>query len=307
MIKELLAKYKNGNYIVKLYSDGTKIRFSLENELIADFPDNMDVKITEKCSQNCPFCYENCTLEGQHAELFNQDGSPKYNWMNHLHGGTEMALNGNDLDHPELTEFLHFLKNKGVISNITVNQNQFMNNRRFIEFLLNEKLIYGLGISLVNPCEEFLDLLTDPLFKNTVIHTILGITTIPTYQALENKNLNVLVLGYKTKGRGVKFKDFIFDKITDFVGYIKSVHGSDKFKALTFDNLACDQLNLKENLFKDNNKEWDMLYQGDDGSHTFYLDLVHGEFAKDSTQPSENMKEIGNLTCEKMMKIVKNN
>ena len=87
-----LAIYKNGNYIVKLYDNGTKIRQTIDDnatEFIADFPENMDVKITDKCSQNCPFCYECCSNEGKHAILFNEDETPTYEWMNHVHKGTE--------------------------------------------------------------------------------------------------------------------------------------------------------------------------------------------------------------------------
>lgn len=46
--------YKNGNYTVKFnLKDGTKIR---ENDLDffdAEFPESMDLKITNRCSNNC--------------------------------------------------------------------------------------------------------------------------------------------------------------------------------------------------------------------------------------------------------------
>lgn len=53
----ILGVYKNGNYNVTILSDGTKIRKTEEDEFIPEFPENADVKITDKCSQCCPFCF----------------------------------------------------------------------------------------------------------------------------------------------------------------------------------------------------------------------------------------------------------
>ena len=52
-----MPSYKNGNYIVTILEDGTKIRVTEENEFIPEFSENIDCKITDKCSQMCKFCY----------------------------------------------------------------------------------------------------------------------------------------------------------------------------------------------------------------------------------------------------------
>ena len=114
--------YKNGNYIVCIMNDGTKIRKTNEDEFIPSFAENVDVKLTDKCSVGCPFCYEGCTSSGKHGNIFS------YDFINSLHPYTEMALNGNDLDHPELEKFLVFLKEKKVFANLTVHQYQFVKN-----------------------------------------------------------------------------------------------------------------------------------------------------------------------------------
>ena len=99
-----MPSYKNGNYIVTILEDGTKIRVTEENEFIPEFSENIDCKITDKCSQMCKFCYEGCTPEGKHSDLFS------FSFINTLHPYTEIALNGNDLDHPDIDKFLKFLK-----------------------------------------------------------------------------------------------------------------------------------------------------------------------------------------------------
>ena len=42
----LIGFYKNGNFTTKIFSDGTKIRETEDNEFIPAFAENMDIKIT---------------------------------------------------------------------------------------------------------------------------------------------------------------------------------------------------------------------------------------------------------------------
>lgn len=61
----LLHLYQNGNYDVKIYSDGTKVRTTEDDEFIAQFPENIDCKITNKCDMGCAFCHENSVVDGE--------------------------------------------------------------------------------------------------------------------------------------------------------------------------------------------------------------------------------------------------
>lgn len=51
-----MPSYKNGNYIVTILSDGTKIRRTDDNEFIPSFSENVDCKLTDKCREMCNFC-----------------------------------------------------------------------------------------------------------------------------------------------------------------------------------------------------------------------------------------------------------
>ena len=214
--------YKNGNYIVTILNDGTKIRQTKDDEFIPAFAENCDVKITDKCSQNCPFCYEGCTKSGKHGDLF------KYKFIETLHPYTELALNGNDLDHPDLIKFLEFLKKKKVFANITVNQSQFINNFELIKQLSNNKLVYGVGVSLQHANEELISYMSE--IPNTVLHTINGILTKEDIESLSNHDLKILILGYKELQRGISYqnshldvinanKKYVYDKTISTNGY----------------------------------------------------------------------------------------
>ena len=54
---KLLKHYKNGNYFVSIFEDGTKIRQTNEDEFIPMFPENIDMKISDRCDRGCEMCF----------------------------------------------------------------------------------------------------------------------------------------------------------------------------------------------------------------------------------------------------------
>lgn len=272
---KLLGKYTNGNYKVFLYSDGTKVRETDEKSFVPAFAENCDVKITDYCDGGCPWCYEGCSTNGKHADLFGQE------WINTLHPYTELALNGNDLSHPQLIKFLEFLKGKQIITNMTVNQKHFMKNIQLLQELTDKKLIYGLGVSLVEPTQEFLDVISK--FPNAVVHTIAGILTTGDIEKMQNHNIKLLILGYKSKNRGKSFFNEQGESVKQNQENLKKTLPliKDKFNVISFDNLALEQLDVK-NTLDIPDEAWQEIYMGDDGKFTFYIDMVNKTFAKNS-------------------------
>ena len=276
----LLGRYQNGNYTVTLLDDGTKIRENDLDELIPAFAENCDVKITDRCDGGCPFCYEGCTPNGKHGDILNKK------FLDTLHPYTELAINGNDLSHPDLTTFLGVLKEKKIIVNMTVNQIHFEKNQYYIRNLVDMGLIYGLGISLKEPTQKFVELVKQ--YPNAVIHTINGVTTVGDYYALANNGLKVLILGYKELCRGHEYMSHHALTIkhiqTGLYNTLKTMVDEGWFEVVSFDNLAIEQLDIKRLLSEE---EWNEFYMGDDAQYTFYLDLVENKFSKNSLA-SEN-------------------
>ena len=272
-MNRLLGVYKNGNYTVKLLADGTKIRETEDDKFIPAFAENCDVKITDKCDGGCPFCYEGCTPNGRHGNILNQK------FLDTLHPYTEMAINGNDLTHPDLIPFLEKLRDKKVVANMTVNQIHFERCQDMIRDLVDRRLIFGLGISLKNPTEEFIELVKH--YPNAVIHTINGILSPSDVEMLSGHNLKMLILGYKQLRRGVDWYDTDHENIVVKQMWLKENLESilSKFNVVSFDNLAITQLDVKR-LMSD--EEWEEFYMGDDGNYTFYIDLVDEQFGKNS-------------------------
>ena len=238
-------------------------------------------------------CYEGCTANGKHGDLF------KYPFINTLHAYTELALNGNDLDHPDIEKFLEFLKEKNVFANITVNQNQFFANYDRIKDWQEKKMVYGIGVSLQNATDELIEKMNS--IPNTVLHTIVGILSEADIMKLKDHNIKILLLGYKQLQRGVNYlnshndevnknKQYVYDNLSDITNW---------FKVVSFDNLAIEQLDVKR-IVPEN--EWEEFYMGDDGGYTFYIDMVKGEFSKNSI--AQDRYPIGEKTIDEMFQFI---
>lgn len=281
--------YVNGNYVTHInLQDGTRIRKTESNEFVPKFAENMDVKICNRCDMTCKMCHEGSTKNGKLGNIMNQK------FVETLHPYQELAIGGGNIfEHPDLIPFLAKLKEQKVISNITVHQNHFIKNIELIKYLIKEKLIYGIGVSLSDPTEEFINQIKQ--FPTAVIHVINGIVKPSDFEALQNHDLKILILGYKKLRRGKYWYNEDFENIT-----VKKLwlHDNlpnllDKFKVISFDNLALEQLNVKNLL---SSEEWEQFYAGDDGNFTYYIDLVEEQFAKSSTAPMDERYNLMDST-----------
>ena len=282
--------YKNGNYNVHIDLDnGTKIRENNLDFFKPDYPESMDIKITNMCDMGCAFCHENSTEDGAHGDIMN------LKFIDSLHPYTELAIGGgNPLAHPDLLPFLKKCKELKLIPSMTVNQIHFHQNIDFIRSLVNEKLIYGLGISLVSPTPKFIKLIKE--FPNAIIHVIAGIVAIEELQKLANNGLKILLLGYKRFRRGEALYSVVPEHIEGKISILKNKlkEITSWFDVVSFDNLAIKQLEPKRIL---SDEEYDEFFMGEDGFATMYVDCVNKEFAVSSTSEErfpikDNIKDM---------------
>lgn len=300
------VSYQNGNYIVRLNTEnGTKIRENNLDFFDAEFPESADVKITNKCSNGCTFCHEGSTKDGKHSDALH---SPVWD---SFHPYSEVALGGGNLmEYPDLVSLLERLKTLKLIPNITVHQWDFEKNFDLIKKLSDEKLIYGLGVSLDGVTPEFIDKMKQ--FPNGVIHVINGIVTGVQMVALANNDLKILILGYKTVRRGNKLYHsnvgYAIDKRKDLLyNHLDMILKKNWFKVVSFDNLAIQQLKPQRFVSEE---YWNTCFMGDDGlagkqtSASMYIDLVENEFARNSCDVDHRFK-IEDKTVTEMYQFLK--
>lgn len=193
---------KNGNYYVAFgymnyprlnkekdeeedeirYTERGRIRFMTygNEEPVPEFPELVDLKITNKCSNGCKFCFMSSTPGGKHADIkflkniINQFGTPgrkNYHRVEFSIGG------GNVLEYPELDALFSYMKQKGHVINITINAKDIetiKNNN--ILFNTIDRYVDGIGISVLDvadlkPANE-LDVKLLENKKHVVLHLI---------------------------------------------------------------------------------------------------------------------------------------
>ena len=271
-------KYQNGNHFVYINDkNGTKIRETIDKNatgFISNFADSIDFKITNKCLNNCPFCHEKSTPDGEEGNM------ESWKFIDTLHPYTEVAIGGGDvLTFPDLYKLLELLKSKNIYANITIHQNNIFDEK--IDYIVKNQLVKGIGISLAGGITNK-TLRRIKSLPNSVIHLINGLTACKaSFNHLADKDLKILILGYKTFGRGESFiekNNWIYDEINWVEQNIEEYMM--RFNVVSFDNLAVKQLKLKDKLTQE---QWKLFYGGDDGTHTFYIDGVNKQFAKSST------------------------
>lgn len=279
-----IARYQNGNAWVEMYDDGTRIIETHGDEPFDfEYPLNNDITITHKCDGGCPFCYLGCTPNGKHADIL----SPKF--LDTVLPGTEMAINLNDLSHPQLEEFMRKMHERGVFLNGTVNQIHFMRHRQTLKRMCDERLLWGLGVSLRSADEEFVKAVSE--FPNAVVHVINGILKAEDLEAMRDKGLKLLILGYKDLNRGADYHLENEATVRMRQKYLYNVLPTlgNHFKVVSFDNLAIEQLNVRRLLTQE---QWDEFYQGDEGTATFAIDLVDGTFGRNSMATGDDVYPV---------------
>lgn len=289
-----MISYKNGNTLVTIEKDGTKTR-EYHSSPILVFPESMDLKITNYCdlSNYCKWCHENSDKNGKHADL-----QKTINLLRDLPPGVELAIGGgNPLDHPDLVDFLTKVKEQGLIANITINQLHIKKFFSMIKYLIEEDLVKGVGISYSGShIEETKELLK--LTNNIVFHLIIGINTLHQLDTISVIHNKVLLLGYKQFRKGKDyFSESIQNNIDQWYMRLPIFFGG---MTIAFDNLSIKQLNIRRYFTE---ISWNKFYMGDDGSHTFYIDMVNEKFSRNST--SDEKFDILDTTT-KMFNIVKN-
>lgn len=285
MNDKILHQYQNGNVHVTIYEDGTKVReWSDDESPQVEYPESCDLKITQYCDLDaiCGYCHEMSDRKGKHGDLNIIDKI----WQTQK-AGTELAIGGgNPLAHPDIEDFLTKVTSRGIIPNVTMNMLHMKKFGPTIKRFQENKLIYGLGISYRG--RQGLNMMPDDIdYRNIVFHMILGIHSLvdclDVIHWCKQRNIapKILLLGYKTYGKG---KDYYHKELQDALDKWKDEQLQKLFLCsnvtISFDNLAINQLDLQNQVSK---QDWETLYQGADGNHTFYVDAVKGEVARTST------------------------
>lgn len=298
MNKELF-KVVNGNCNVTLYGNGTRVVETINpnaTDIVLDYPLSLDINISNRCSNGCPYCYAGNTPEGAIANLLD---------MTYLDdvSGIEIAINIQFPLPDHFETWLEKMKKQNIIVNGTINQIDLERDPQLIDWLYNlhtDNLLHGIGISYRDYNNDLYNNIRSSLGDDIVVHTIIGITPINEIIKLLDEGFKILILGYKQKNRGVNY--FSQVNIDNWVKGIDRIISHPFNSVIAFDTAGLKQAKIRDILTKD---QWDSSYQGDEGTISFYIDAVKHTFNIDS-HTNRTPYSIGEKNLKDMFKIIKN-
>ena len=218
-----LIKNKPSMDIIKAVTFG-RIRFATRNDqpLVPEYPELIDLKITNKCGNMCKFCFMGSNMDGSHADI----NHLKYiiNQLGDTYDGTfhrvEFSIGGGDvLLYPQLDELFSFMRKNGHIINVTIKASDVMrllDDDDKIETF--RKYVSGIGVSVVDASDvdNIIALKGALTGKDVVAHLIpeyLGFDkTIEIVNRIDTASVYIskLYLGFKQMGRAKDMKYTVF-------------------------------------------------------------------------------------------------
>jgi hypothetical protein len=292
-----LSTYNNGNAVVEIFDDGTRVITTPDSSFNFDYPLNIDIRVSTKCSFGrnpdtgkgfCGFCHESSTTNGVECDykaLMNKlEGLPK---------GIELAVGCNELT-PDLYEFILWCSLQSYIVNLTVNQGHIMRDFYALKHLVENGFIKGLGVSYRSSLNFIVpEFILE--YPNTVFHVIAGIDTFDDVLALKDKGVKkILILGEKDFGYNEGKVDLDSNSHIQWYWWVKKLF--DAFDVVSFDNLALEQLNIKRFL---TDEQWEVFNQGE---HSFYINAVDQTFSASSR--SSLKMPWGEFTVQEFYKLL---
>lgn len=320
-------KWRDGDNFLIIYDPvtGNKTHFAKGNYKIgdvpADFPELVDLKISDYCDLGCSFCYQNSTRRGKHGDL--QVIKDVISKLSHL-GTFEIAIGGGEpLQYPHLEEVIHHANACGITANFTTKDYKTLSKRGDLLHYIG-----GVAVSVATPEEVYdaikwlADLTTEersrvsfqvPVGAQTYEQFVELIAAIACYSIRR-----VTLLGYKMVGRGTASKYHSFeDKLGD-IFFKQEPYRWDEtrfYTATVYPNLSVGidtQLAQKapEFIAKLPHQVVDKVVMYKEGLHSCYIDAVKKQIAPSSychpelyqplviDQIGDTFNEISSAACE---------
>jgi hypothetical protein len=251
--------------------DGNEANLNFKSE----YPELIDLKITDYCESGCEFCYQNSSKDGKHAPfstieniILSLEDKPPF----------EIALGGGEpTSHPDFVNILELCHEKNIVVNFTTKSNDWFSDAKIRDAVV--KYVGGYAKSVTNEYE-----ICKEIERYKILNTLYGYQQIPKLnfhyildahpldnlsKILPNLGYNPLILlGYKEQGRA-KTRPYTNN------GWLSLV---DNNQRIGVDTLLAKQY---ESEMKEKNIN-DRLYYLEEGKHSLYIDAVTKTYGKSS-------------------------
>ncbi len=271
--KFLCARYDEefGHWTLFHRRSGDKIRFFMDKgskkyPSLSHAPELVDIKITNRCGYNCPYCYQASVPEGRHASA-NELRELGYR-LSRLKV-FEVAFGGGEpTSHPKFFELLGDFRDLGIVPNFTTRNLQWMNSIDAVNQVINYAGGFAYSVDKAEQVENLAKKLetADILRSQVSIQLVLGVTTTEEFQNIldvcQREGLQLTLLGFKNIGRGPNVRTSVID---DWIERCKNSHAR-----IAVDTVLANE--YEEELLAANVPS--VFLQTIEGTHSMYIDVV---------------------------------
>jgi MoaA/NifB/PqqE/SkfB family radical SAM enzyme len=282
--------------------NGVKKRITFNTELsIKDYnkstyPELIDLHITDRCNKGCDFCYQNSTVNGLDA---NKEEITTILYALSQMNVFEVALGGGEPTlHPNFKEIIDYANWHNIVPNFSTYSTLWLKDKEIVDVV--KEYVKGIGVSIHNSndikiIEEIANVVNENC-ENKYVTSIYSqdkgpniiaqhaFNTLPfedfmkMYKELYEKEIPVLLLGFKNTGRANKsmFITYTKEQLDEFINYLKDNYidsGSlsvDTLFASTY-KWMLDKLEIEEN-----------VYEINEGQFSCYIDAVNKKISASS-------------------------
>lgn len=297
---------KDGDYWIAFsYQTGEKIRFTFNLDAKpytkAKIPELVDLNITEFCNLGCPWCYKAAASTGNHA-----DTNSVLNYIRILDylGVYEIAIGGGEpTEHPDFAKIISCLESYNqphTRINFSTYSTKWLDNSDIVQAVKTN--VGGIGVSVhslediskiekiaetVRPDCDGIDRYRNyyksetpgkPMVMAQHVFGTLPVTeTIELLKKSEKDYIPILLLGYKTTGRGENSKEIDYranpEEYKKLIDVFKKYNG-----VLSIDTLF---VNKYKDLL-DSANICELTYTTEEGKFSCYIDAVQNTMSPSS-------------------------
>jgi hypothetical protein len=222
----------------------------------SETPELVDLKLTDKCSEGCSFCYQNSSPEGKHADLTNVKNLLRGFRDYHVF---EVAIGGGEpTEYPHLRTVIDYCNEIGIRCNISTRHPERM------KAIGGKPSFLGVSVSSVEDMERIRSELD--YTHNVVWHIIMGNQSMPELEKMmDNRSYdNILLLGWKATGRANGAPPFDYNNVwLDMAQQRDGMTSIDTCLAREVGHDALAAANVDK-----------IFYETTEGLHSCYVDAV---------------------------------
>lgn len=260
-----------------------KVRWTFDPEKEvgkSNFPELVDIKITDFCPFGCKWCYQASTLEGVHAPFERIEAIAHE--LASL-GCFEVALGGGEPTlHPDFKRILKVFESVGILANFTTRNVKFLEEEGIFDTFKGNVAI---SVETGKDVQKINDMFRKYEIRDRIVlHYVMGSSSLEEMKKILAYGFNTTLLGFKTTGFGSTFDPHDYSDWRSALDDLLMGKDSSKDDFIYFDaKIGIDTALANQS---DMSGIPPHLYYTEEGRFSFYIDAVKNTFAPSSFCPS---------------------